>query len=68
MNRHTFTAEELDRLKDLYEASEKCGVNWVQAVSAFPAETEEEIYWKERMLAGIRLVEEMIFGHTKTGE
>jgi hypothetical protein len=61
MEIHAFTVAELDRLKDLYEASEKCGVNWVQGVSAFPAETEEERNWKERMLAGIRLVEEMIF-------
>jgi hypothetical protein len=64
----SFTREELERLKGLYQASQKQGVNWVQAISAFPAETEEEKIWKERTLAGIGLVEAMISGRAQTGE
>ena len=60
MHKYTFTAEELNRLKDICEASVRYGMNWVVAVSTFPAETEEERDWKERTLAGIRLVEEVI--------
>jgi len=59
----TFTTEELNRLKDLHEASKRYGLNWVFAVSTFPAETDWERYWKARTLAGIRLVEAMISEH-----
>jgi CheY-like chemotaxis protein len=52
-----FTAEELEGLKEICEISEKYGVKWALAVSAFPAETEHEKTWKERTLEGIRQVE-----------
>jgi len=64
----SFTREELDRLKSLCRASQKHGVNWVRAVSTFPAETKEEMDWKARMLAGISLVEAIIFRQAQTGE
>ncbi len=54
-----FTSEELNQIQKLCEASKSTDVNWVKAVSIYPAQTDGEKHWKERMLAGIRLVVEM---------
>ncbi len=54
--KYNFTPEELNHIQKICEASEKTGLNWIKAVSIFPARTAETRHWKERMLTGIRLV------------
>jgi hypothetical protein len=55
METDTFTAEELEYFKRMCEASEQTGFDWPMAVAIFPAETEEEKRWKDRVLRGILL-------------
>jgi hypothetical protein len=50
------TAEDLEHIRRMYEASEKIGFNWVKAIRSFPAATKKEALWKEKMLAGIQLL------------
>ena len=56
MKMECLTAEDLEYIKCMCEASDKGGLDWPLAVSLFPARTEEEERWKKRMLLGIRLV------------
>ncbi len=55
--KYAFTHEELNRIKHICKLSEKHHLGWAHAVSIFPAETEKEKIWKERMLAGIWLID-----------
>ncbi len=55
--KYVFTPEELNRLKRICKFSEKHRLGWAHAVSIFPAKTEQEKIWKERMLAGIWLID-----------
>jgi hypothetical protein len=55
MDAETFSDEELEYFKRMCEASEQTGFDWPLAVSIFPAETDEEKRWKERVLRGILL-------------
>ena len=55
MENETFTADELGYLKSMCEATEQVGFNWPLAVATFPAETDKEKRWKERVLRGISL-------------
>jgi hypothetical protein len=56
MKTESLTAEDLEYIKCMCEASNKAGLDWARAVSLFPALTEQEKHWKNRMLLGIRLV------------
>ena len=56
MKTESLTTEDLEYIKCMCEASDKAGLDWPRAVSLFPALTEEEKHWKNRMLLGIRLV------------
>jgi hypothetical protein len=56
MKTESLTAEDLQYIKCMCEASNKTGLDWPRAVSLFPTLTEEEKRWKNKMLLGIRLV------------
>lgn len=56
MNADTLTLDEFTYIKYMLDISERIGLDWPAAVSLFPADTEEERHWKNRMLPGIELV------------
>ncbi len=57
----SFTTRELEQLRAMCVFSEAAGLDWVRAVSIFPAETEEEKNWKSRMLAGLSLIRSGVY-------
>lgn len=56
MDSEALTLEEFACIRCMLEISERLGLDWPVAVSLFPANTEEERRWKDRMLLGIQLV------------